>query len=56
MDIRISIEMLMEMLTLCLNRIDDLVKPHNEEDDLKEDVGPLAIQLVSKSRMFIQPI
>lgn len=46
MDIRLPIEMLMEMLTLCLNRIGDIVKPHNEEDDLKEDIGPLAIQVI----------
>lgn len=46
MDIRISLEMLLEMLTPCLNRITDLVKPQNE-DDLEEDIGPLAIQVVA---------
>lgn len=38
--------MLLEMLTICLHRIDSLVKPENEEDDLEEDIGPLAIQVI----------
>lgn len=46
MDIRIAMEMLMEMLTVCLNRVDTLEKPQNEEDDLDEDIGPLAIQVI----------
>ncbi|KAI6201724.1 Uncoordinated protein 79 [Aphelenchoides besseyi] len=46
MDIRITMEMLIEMLTLALNRVDDLVKPHNEENDLEEYIGPLAIQVI----------
>jgi hypothetical protein len=46
MDIKISMEMLLEMLTICLHRIDSMVKPENEEDDLEEDIGPLAIQVI----------
>jgi hypothetical protein len=46
MDIRIALEMLIEMLTICLHRIGDLTKPNNEEDDLEEDIGPLAIQVI----------
>lgn len=47
MDIRIALEMLLEMLTLCLTRIDNLTKPQNdEENDLEEDIGPLAIQVI----------
>ncbi|KAI6239067.1 Uncoordinated protein 79 [Aphelenchoides fujianensis] len=46
MDIRITMEMLMEMLTIVLNRANELVKPHDEENDLEEDIGPLAIQVI----------
>lgn len=46
MDIRVSMDMLLEMSAICLKRTHELKPPKDIEDDLDEDIGPLAIQVV----------
>lgn len=46
MDIRISMDMLIDMATVCLKRTHEIRPRKEEEDDLDEDVGPLALQVV----------
>uniref|UniRef100_A0A1I7SQ44 Uncoordinated protein 79 n=2 Tax=Bursaphelenchus xylophilus TaxID=6326 RepID=A0A1I7SQ44_BURXY len=46
MDIRISMDMILEMATLCLRRSHEIRPQINPEDDLDEDIGPMAVQVV----------
>ncbi|CAD5216887.1 unnamed protein product [Bursaphelenchus okinawaensis] len=46
MDIRISMDMILEMATICLRRSHEIKPTANVEDDLDEDIGPMAVQVV----------